>query len=55
MAQKLTLIHARKILGKLAENVSDEEISMEIKVAELLKTLYFNNSMSNNKSKNGKT
>ncbi len=33
---------ARKILGKLAIGISDSELEKEIKSAELLKVLYFN-------------
>lgn len=61
MAQKLTLTHARKILGKLAESVSNEELEREIEMAELLKSLYFNYNSSHklsnsvyNKEKDGK-
>lgn len=50
MASKLTVKHARKILGKLAENISDVDLEMEIKAAELLKVLYFSHSSSNNKT-----
>jgi hypothetical protein len=39
---KLTLIKARKILGKIAEGISDAQLEQEIQSAELLKTLYFN-------------
>lgn len=38
----LTLSKAKKILGKLAEGVSDEQLKQEIKSAEILKVLYFN-------------
>lgn len=38
----LTLNKARKILGKAAEGISDTELEQEIKTAELLKVLYFN-------------
>ena len=38
---KLTLDRARKILGKLAEGISDEQISNDIRAAELLKNIFF--------------
>jgi hypothetical protein len=38
---KLTITRARKILGTLANNVSDEALEQEIKVAEMLKNLFF--------------
>lgn len=38
----LTLSKAKKILGKLAEGVSDDQLAQEIKTAEILKVLYFN-------------
>lgn len=40
--QPLTIKYARKVLGKLAENVSDEQLEKEIKAAQLLKSLFFN-------------
>ncbi len=39
----LTLKNARKILGKEAENISDEELQQEIDIALLLKDLFFDN------------
>lgn len=39
---KLTVARARKILGKLSESISDEEIEKDINVAEMLKNLFFN-------------
>jgi len=39
---KLTLNKARKILGKIADGISDVQLEQEIQSAELLKTLYFN-------------
>ena len=39
----MTIKQARKVLGKLSENISDEELEREIKAAELLKTLFFQN------------
>lgn len=39
---KLTLTKARKILGKIADGISDAQLEQEIQSAELLKTLYFN-------------
>jgi hypothetical protein len=50
----ITIKQARKILGKLAEDVSDDELKKEIKVAELLKVIYFNNLFSKNNIKHGK-
>ena len=41
--KSITIKQARKILGKLSENISDDELEKEIKVAELLKIIYFNN------------
>ena len=37
----MTIRQARQILGKLANNISDVELERDIKVAELLKNLYF--------------
>lgn len=37
----MTIKQARKMLGKLADNISDEELEKEIKAAELLKTIFF--------------
>ncbi|MGI5841265.1 MAG: hypothetical protein ACOX6N_03550 [Patescibacteria group bacterium] len=57
----LTLTKARKILGKLAEGVSDADLEKEMKTAQLLKMLYFNHlkkvqpNSSYNKEANGKT
>ncbi len=50
----MTIDEARKFLGKAAKNISDEELEKEIKVAELLKTLYFNQLSSHNGTTNGK-
>lgn len=36
-----TILEARKILGKLAKNLSDEEIQKDIDSATLLKDLFF--------------
>ena len=57
----LTLTKARKILGKLAEGVSDADLEQEMKTAQLLKMLYFSHlkktpiNCSYNKEANGKT
>lgn len=58
----MTIKRARKILGKIADNLTDEEIKRDIQTAEILKSLFFNNYLSQNKSKsaynknsNGKT
>jgi len=51
----MTIKQAKKILGSLADNIPDEEIEKEIKVAELLKTLYFNHNSGNNKAIYGKS
>ncbi len=51
----MTINNARKLLGKLADEVSDEELVKEIKAAELLKTMYFSHKLSNNKAIHGKT
>lgn len=37
----MTIAQTKKILGKLAENISDEQIKKEIEVAELLMRIYF--------------
>ena len=50
----ITLKQARKLLGKMAENITDEELDKEIKVAELLKAIYFNTTIGQNKGNNGK-
>lgn len=47
----LTVSKARKLLGKLAEGTSDGELEEEIKMAELFKTIFFNQLKSNKKSK----
>lgn len=39
----LTLKSARKLLGKDAQNVSDEELEKDIETAQLLKDLFFKN------------
>lgn len=41
LCMAITIKQARKILGKLAENVSDADLESEIKAADLLKTLFF--------------
>lgn len=38
----MTIKKARQILGKLAKNISDEELERDICCAELLKDLFFN-------------
>ncbi|HLC87971.1 MAG TPA: hypothetical protein VJG66_02870 [Patescibacteria group bacterium] len=38
-----TVNKARKILGKIANNISDEELEKDIKTAEILKVIFFNN------------
>lgn len=38
----MTIKYARKILGKLAENISDKELLKEIEVAEAFKEFFFN-------------
>lgn len=37
----LTLLQARKVLGKIARNVPDEILLEDIEVAELFKNIYF--------------
>jgi hypothetical protein len=51
----LTIKQARKILGVLAEGLTDEELEKEINDAELLKALYMNVTLRNNKYIHGKT
>lgn len=51
----LTIKQARKILGVLAEGLTDEELEKEIKGAELLKALYMNVVTRDNKHIYGKT
>lgn len=56
---KITINQARKILGNLASDVSDEELQQDIETAELLKTLFFSTSKvriqkTYNKNTNGK-
>lgn len=41
MAGELSLAKARKILGKAADGVSDEQLQKDIDAARLLKTMYF--------------
>ena len=59
MAQKeFKVEQAKKILGNLANGISDEEILREIKVAQLLKALFFTHLRSNKSSRvnqNGQT
>jgi len=50
----ISIKQARKLLGKLAHDVSDIELEKEIKAAELLKALYFTYPSSDNKPNNGK-
>lgn len=38
---KLTIEKARRILGKLADNVPDEQLEQDIKAAEVIKNLFF--------------
>lgn len=45
----LTLKNARKILGKDAQNVSDEDLEKDIETATLLKNLFFDNFMNKRK------
>jgi hypothetical protein len=52
MAGSLTIAKARKILGQLADGISDEQLEKELEVANLLKTIYFNHNRSRNASKN---
>lgn len=59
---KLTIEKARHILGKLADNLTDEEIERDLKVAETLKNLFFQSYVSvakpsniYNKNTNAKT
>ena len=47
----MTIKQARKLLGKMAEPISDEELEKEIQTANLLKELFFNFSARNQKSK----
>ena len=37
----LTVVQARKILGRLADGVSDEQILSDLRAAELFKNLFF--------------
>lgn len=46
----LTILKARKLLGKLAEGTSDEELAKEIEMAELFKTIFFSQLKSSKKS-----
>lgn len=55
----LTVKRVRKIFGKSTDNIPDEEIEQEIKLAELLKVLFFKSHLSGkkisyNKPTNGK-
>jgi hypothetical protein len=36
----MTIKEARKFLGKLAENISDQELEADIRAAKMLKSLY---------------
>jgi hypothetical protein len=37
----MTISHARKLLGKEAVNLSDEEVQRDIDAAEFLKSVFF--------------
>lgn len=47
----MTIKQARKLLGKMADSVSDEELKKEIETANLLKEFYFNFRARNQKVK----
>lgn len=47
----MTIKQARKLLGKMAESLSDEELEKEIQSANLLKELFFILSARNQKTK----
>lgn len=47
----LTVNRARKILGKTAAGLSDDEIEKDIKLAEILKHLFFSQYVRKSKSK----
>ncbi len=47
----INLRKARKILGKLAENISDDELEKELQTARLLKDLFFSFNTRNKKPK----
>jgi len=47
----MTINAARKILGRLAKELSDDEIQRDIKLAEILKNLFFAKMQSNSTSK----
>lgn len=46
----MTIKQARKLLGKDAQIVSDEELEKEIETARILKELYFNLNARNKKT-----
>ena len=48
----ITIKNARKMLGRLAENISDNELDEEIQTAKLLKDLFFAINARHKKSKN---
>jgi hypothetical protein len=41
MAKTMTIKQARKIIGVLSDNISDDEIERDIEAATLLKDLFF--------------
>lgn len=47
----LTLKKARKLLGKMADSISDEELKKEIETANLLKEIFFSIRSGNQKTK----
>ena len=47
----MTTKQARKILGRVADSLTDEDLQKDIRVAEVLKNLFFSNSFSRNKVK----
>lgn len=55
LAKLMTIKEARKILGKEAENLTDEEIALNIESAKFLKDLFFNNLTKNRKTTNTKS
>lgn len=51
MATALSIKRARKILGKTATGLSDKELEKDIKLAEILKNLFFSQYVRRSKSK----
>lgn len=48
----ISLLEAKKILGKLADNVSDTDLEQDIQLANLFKNIFFSFYITNRNRKN---